>query len=123
MLSNHLLVGRGGRAGHQHENRALNASRRKHPKPLARPCTYINFFLQFEELEEELDLQRELALKRSQELESLRAKYQSNLDAIQELEKNVSASCVVLKCEILSALYLIYFKFPTKFIQDLCKIP
>lgn len=53
---------------------------------------FYSFFLpfQYEEFEEELKLLREQAINRAEELESLQAKYQSNLDTIKELEKDVS---------------------------------
>jgi len=48
------------------------------------------FSKQFEELEEELEMLRELTLNRCQELEILRTKYQNTLNSLSELEKNVS---------------------------------
>lgn len=47
------------------------------------------FFLKNEEFEEELELQKEITNNRAEELETLRAKYQNSLDAIEELEKKV----------------------------------
>ena len=45
---------------------------------------------QLEELEEELEIQRELTLDRCQELETLRIKYQNTVDNLSDLENKVS---------------------------------